>query len=67
MYCTNCGNEIQPGAKFCPSCGSEAIHAEAGAAFDETTAAAETPIPPSKPIKSFKFKLLAIIIPPDCS
>lgn len=24
MHCTNCGAELQPGAKFCPSCGQKA-------------------------------------------
>lgn len=23
MYCKKCGNEIQSGARFCPSCGTE--------------------------------------------
>jgi len=23
MHCTNCGAELQPGAKFCPSCGQK--------------------------------------------
>lgn len=25
MYCSNCGKEIQDGAKFCPNCGSEIV------------------------------------------
>lgn len=26
MYCTNCGNELPPGATACPSCGTRVPH-----------------------------------------
>jgi uncharacterized membrane protein YvbJ len=30
MYCTNCGQQLEKGSRFCPSCGTQ-VHEEGGA------------------------------------
>ena len=45
MFCTNCGNQINDGSKFCPDCGAKLTGAEAAPAvestFDEAPASSE--------------------------
>ncbi len=54
MHCTNCGAELEAGAKFCTSCGtrvegSPAAPAAAPAAAPEAPAAAEAPVTEAAP------------------
>lgn len=49
MYCQNCGNELNPGAKFCPVCGLQA------------KALSEAPVPDVDPKLSGKILVFGIL------
>lgn len=38
MFCTNCGNQLEDGAKFCPNCGAKVSQDGAGGNADQTSA-----------------------------
>lgn len=38
MFCTNCGNQLKDGAKFCPNCGAKVSQDGAGGNADQTSA-----------------------------
>ena len=45
MFCTNCGNKIDDGSKFCPDCGAKLTAAEeAPVAESADTAAPAAPM-----------------------
>ena len=35
MFCSNCGNQIPDGSKFCPNCGSPVVPVPASSAFEQ--------------------------------
>ena len=37
MFCTNCGNQLEDGAKFCPNCGAKVSQDGAGGNADQTS------------------------------
>ena len=47
MYCSKCGAEIQPGAKFCPKCGTPTPQADEQAAAPTAEPSAPAPAPAS--------------------
>ena len=40
MFCPHCGNSIQPGSRFCPSCGKPLAFATAGSDASESSSTA---------------------------
>jgi hypothetical protein len=51
LFCGNCGKELQPGDRFCRSCGSSASasSAEAPTVVERWPAPVQTPLPASQP------------------
>ena len=49
-FCTNCGNQVPEGTKFCPSCGTPIIAKETEPAVEPELEAAVTPEPVAEPI-----------------
>ncbi len=56
MFCINCGNQVDDGSKFCPSCGAALTAAEEAPAVENTSAeapaAAEAPAQAAAPVEA---------------
>ena len=48
-FCTNCGGEITPGAKFCGKCGT---------LIEEITATATTQTVPAEPVSAYSYQFM---------
>ncbi len=58
-YCTNCGNELPDGTKFCPNCGA-AVGAAENASAPENAPAPEIQAAKAEPIKQNRAPLIII-------
>ena len=43
MYCTHCGTEIEPGAKFCTNCGAPVMEEEQQTSYEQQSSYQEEP------------------------